>query len=70
MFFLVLNFYIFVSVALVSGNYSLNVYFNGFGEGPLECISYIVILPIIVYVMILNVKDFLRQQKSIKKGKS
>ena len=69
MFFLILNFYIFVAVACISGNYSLNVYFNGFGEGPLECIAYIIISPIIVYAMILNIKDFIQHKKAIKKGK-
>ncbi|MFW6130052.1 MAG: hypothetical protein ACOC56_02635 [Atribacterota bacterium] len=70
MFFLVLNFYIFVIVACISGTYSLNVYFNGFGEGPLECIAYMIISPIVAYAMILNVKDFIRYRKVIKKEKT
>lgn len=72
LFFIAINFYVFVIVACVSGTYSLNVYFNGFGEGPLECIVYMIILPIIIYSTLLNINNFCVDRKInslVKKGK-
>lgn len=73
LFFIAINFYIFVVAALLSGDYSLNVYFNGFGEGPIECIIYMFLLPIILYATFVNIHNFVidKKIKNVnKKGKN
>ena len=66
MFFITINFYIILTVAIISDN-SVNVYFNFLGEALIEYIMYALLFPIIVYSFYLHIKAYRKGIKHDKK---
>jgi len=56
-----INFYIFLFVAMAN-NGVVTVYFNHFGEGLLEYIVYILLLPMILFSFYLHLKSYRREK--------
>jgi len=61
----VINFYIWLLVAMFNDGI-VNVQFNHFNEALLEYIVYIIILPIITYSVIVDVKAY-KKRKHLRK---
>jgi len=64
---IVLNFYIWLVVAMFSGGV-VNVLFNHYNEALLEYIVYIIIFPIITYSVIVDMREY-RRRKHGKRSK-
>lgn len=61
MFYIVINFYFFVAVAMSNGG-AVTVYFNKLNEGLLECVIYVMALPLIVFSFILEVRTYVNER--------
>jgi len=63
-----LNFYFFVFVSMQNEDNAVVVYFDYLGEGLIEYIMYIAILPVILYSFVLNLKDY-KKSNNVRKKK-
>ena len=63
-----LNFYFFVFVSMQNEDNAVVVYFDYLGEGLIEYIMYIAILPVILYSFVLNLKYY-KKSNDIRKKK-
>ena len=70
MFFVVVNFYWFLFVAMFLGNGSVNIHFNQLNEGSFETVMYSILLPIILISFILELKLYDKERKSWRKVKN
>lgn len=68
MFFITINFYIILAIAMISGG-SVNVYFNILGEALIEYVMYALLFPIIVYSFYLHVKSYRKNKVGVKHAK-
>lgn len=63
MFYIVINFYFFLFVAMSQGNGVVTVYFNRLNEGMLETILYIIVAPLIVISFILELLLYNKERR-------
>jgi len=68
MFYIVINFYFFMFVAMTS-NGVVTVYFNKLGEATFEYIMYILLLPLITLSFILEIKEYTNKRKEYRENK-
>jgi len=59
---IVINFYIWLGVAMLHEG-QVTIYFNEYNEAFIEYIIYFSILPIIIYALYVDVKEFRRKRK-------
>jgi len=60
---IVINFYIWLFVAMIEGEGKVIVYFNHFNEALLEYIIYIIIFPIMLYALVKDLKESRRKRR-------
>lgn len=65
-FVITINFYIFLLVAMTHDDIVV-VYFNHFGEGLLEYVVYLLLLPVIMASFCLHLKEYRREMKDEKR---
>ena len=58
MFYIVINFYWFLFVAMLDGGGVVTIYFNHLNEGLIELIMYIMLIPLIVASFVLEIKQY------------
>ena len=68
-FFITANFYVVISVSMISENDAVIVYFNHFGEALIEYAIYIALIPVLLYSFYCEVKKFRRSKKYGEKRK-
>ena len=64
---IVINFYVWLFVAIFKGNGIVKVYFNHFGEALIEYIVYIFIFPIMLYSLVYDLLEY-RKRRRMKKN--
>lgn len=65
MFYIVINFYFFLIVAMLNDGVVV-IYFNRLGEGTFEYIMYILLAPLLVLSFVLELKSYVSERKKLK----